>query len=184
MRKGITGSEKQSRATYEFLEEAVRMKAQQFIQDILEEEINDFLRRGKSERIKGVDAPSGYRNGYGRLRKFALMDGTIRVRRPRVRATDERFESKVLPLFKRRSRELGEMLPELYLHGLSKGDFELTLRGLLGDGAPLSVSSIERLKAKWQEEYEQWKKQDLSSLKVVYQWADGIYVKAGRKLPH
>ena len=71
------------------------------------------------------------------------------------------------------------MLPELYLHGLAKGDFELALRGLLGDGAPLSATSIERLKAKWQEEYEKWKKQDLSSLKVVYQWADGIYVKAG-----
>ena len=107
------------------------------------------------------------------------MSGTITVSRPRVRATDERFESKVLPLFKRRSKELGEMLPELYLHGLAKGDFELALRGLLGDGAPLSASSIERLKAKWQEEYERWRKQDMSSLKVVYQWADGIYVKAG-----
>ena len=144
MRKGITGSEKQSRATYEFLEEAVRMKAQQFIQDILEEEINEFLCRGKSERIKGIDTPRGYRNGYGSSRKFALMNGTITVSRPRVRATDERFESKVLPLFKRRSKEVGEMLPELYLHGLSKGDFELALRGLLGDGAPLSASSIER----------------------------------------
>jgi transposase-like protein len=71
------------------------------------------------------------------------------------------------------------MLPELYLHGLAKGDFELALRGLLGEGAPLSASSIERLKAKWQDEYEQWKKQDISSFKVAYQWADGIYVKAG-----
>ena len=101
MRKGITGSEKQSRATYEILEEAVRMKAQQFIQDILEEEVNDFLCRKKSERIKGIDTPRGYRNGYGKSRKFALMNGTIKVRRPRMRATDERFESKVLPLFKR-----------------------------------------------------------------------------------
>jgi transposase-like protein len=71
------------------------------------------------------------------------------------------------------------MLPELYLHGLAKGDFELALRGLLGEGAPLSASSIDRLKAKWQLEYEQWKKQDLCELEVVYQWADGIYVKAG-----
>ena len=106
------------------------------------------------------------------------MSGTIKVQRPRLRGS-EGFESKVLPLFKRRSKEVGEMLPELYLHGLSKGDFDLALRGLLGDGAPLSASSIDRLKAKWQLEYEQWKQQDLSSLKVVYQWADGIYVKAG-----
>jgi len=179
MRKGITETARQSRATYEVLEDAVRMKAQQFIQDILKEEVNDFLGRKKSERIKGIAASRGYRNGYGKSRKFALMNGTITVKRPRVKATDERFESKVLPLFKRRSKELGEMLPELYLHGLSKGDFELALRGLPGDGAPLSATSIERLKAKWQDEYEEWKKQDLSSLKVVYQWADGIYVKAG-----
>ena len=71
------------------------------------------------------------------------------------------------------------MLPELYLHGLAKGDFELALRGLLGDGAPLSRSSIERLKASWQLEREEWKKQDLSELEVVYMWADGLYVKAG-----
>jgi transposase-like protein len=65
------------------------------------------------------------------------------------------------------------------LHGLAKGDFELALRGLLGEGAPLSASSIERLKVKWQQEYEEWKQQDMSHLEVVYQWADGIYVKAG-----
>lgn len=74
---------------------------------------------------------------------------------------------------------MGQLLPELYLHGLSKGDFDLALRGLLGEGAPLSASSIERLKAKWQLEYEEWKHRDISGLEVVYQWADGIYVKAG-----
>ena len=71
------------------------------------------------------------------------------------------------------------LLPELYLHGLSSGDFELALRGLLGKGAPLSASSIQRLKAKWQLEYEEWQSRDLSDLEVVYWWADGIYVKAG-----
>ncbi len=74
---------------------------------------------------------------------------------------------------------MGELLPELYLHGLSKGDFELALRNLLGNGAPLSASSIQRLKWKWQLEYEEWEKRDLSALEVVYIWADGIYVKAG-----
>ena len=57
------------------------------------------------------------------------------------------------------------MLPELYLHGLAKGDFELHCGDCLGDGAPLSASSIGRLKAKWQLEYEEWKEQDLSALK-------------------
>lgn len=178
MKKSITGTTNQSRATYEALEGIVRMKVQDFIQDIIEEEVTAFLGREKSERIAGIDKSKAYRNGYGKPRKFSLMSGTIRVQRPRLRGAGG-FESKVLPLFKRRSKEVGEMLPELYLHGLSKGDFDLALRGLLGDGAPLSASSIDRLKAKWQLEYEQWKQQDLSSLKVVYQWADGIYVKAG-----
>ena len=173
MEKSITETMSQSRATYEAnyeaLEGIVRMKVQGFIQDIIEEEITAFL---------GRDKPKAYRNGYGKPRKFSLMSGTITIQRPRLRGA-EGFESKVLPLFKRRSKEVGEMLPELYLHGLSKGDFDLALRGLLGDGAPLSASSIDRLKAKWQFEYVQWKQQDLSSLKVVYQWADGIYVKAG-----
>jgi putative transposase len=70
-------------------------------------------------------------------------------------------------------------LPELYLHGLSLGDFDLALRGLLGDAAPLSPSSILRLKAEWQEQYNGWKRRDLSELEIVYLWADGIYVKAG-----
>ena len=179
MKKGITGAAKQSRAAYEALEEMVREKIQGYIQDMLEEEVTALLSRKKSERIKPVDGIPGYWNGHGKPKKFALMSGTVTVQRPRVRGTEERFESKVLPFFKRRSKELGDMLPELYLHGLSKGDFELALRGLLGEGAPLSASSIERLKAKWQLEYEAWKQQDLLSLNVVYQWADGIYVKAG-----
>ena len=101
------------------------------------------------------------------------------VRRPRVRGLEERFESRILPLFKRRTREVGSLLPELYLHGLSVGDFELALRGLLGDGAPLSASSIQRLKAKWEGEYEAWRSADLSYFEHVYIWADGVYVKAG-----
>lgn len=179
MKKSITVLAKQSSARYEVLEEMIRLKIQGYVQDMLDEEVEAFLGRRKSERVKLVDGTRGYRNGHGKPKKFTLMNGTITVFRPRVRDTEERFESKVIPFFKRRSKAIGEMLPELYLHGLAKGDFELALRGLLGDGALLSASSINRLKAKWQLEYEQWKQQDFSSLKVVYQWADGIYVKAG-----
>jgi len=179
MRKGITGTVRPSSATYEVLEEMVRLKVQEYIQEILEDEVESFLGRKKSERIKPVDGTPGYWNGHGKRKKFTVMSGTITVRRPRVRGTEERFESKIIPFFKRRSKEVGQLLPELYLHGLAKGDFEMALRGLLGEGAPLSASAIERLKAKWQLEYEEWKHQDLSSYEVVYQWADGIYVKAG-----
>lgn len=179
MRKSITVTARPSSTAYEVLEEMVRLKVQEYIQEILEEEVESFLGRKKSERIKQIDSTPGYRNGHGKRKKFAMMNGTITVRRPRVRGTEERFESKIIPLFKRRSKEVGQLLPELYLHGLAKGDFDMALRGLLGEGAPLSASSIARLKAKWQLEYEEWTHQDLSSLEVVYQWADGIYVKAG-----
>ena len=70
-------------------------------------------------------------------------------------------------------------MPELYLHGLATGDFELALRGLLGDAAPLSASSIQRLKADWQGQYDAWRRRELADLSLVYVWADGIYVKAG-----
>jgi putative transposase len=179
MKKSITESKEGSSATYEALEAMIRQKAQEYIQEILEDEVERFLGRKKSARIAAVDGTSGYRNGHGKPKRMSLMNGTISVRRPRMRNTEERFESKIIPFFKRRSKEVGQLLPELYLHGLATGDFDLSLRGLLGDGAPLSASSITRLKAKWQLEYEEWQKQDLSSMEVVYQWADGIYVKAG-----
>jgi transposase-like protein len=179
MKEGSISEGTKSSTTYEMLETIVREKVQEFIQGILEEEVSEFFGRVKSERKKSVDEVMGYRNGYGKPRKLSLQSGTIRIRRPRVRGTEERYQSKVLPIFKRRSKEVGELLPELYLHGLAKGDFELALRGLLGEGAPLSTASIQRLKGKWQTEYQEWKQKDLSSVEVVYQWADGVYVKAG-----
>ena len=141
-----------SRPEWDSLEEFVRGKVQQLIQGILEEEVVELLGRQKSER-RGIDAV-GYRNGHCKPRKVALMAGTITVRRPRVRDVDEPLCSKVLPLFVRKTNELGAMLPALYLHGLALGDFEQALRGLLGDGAPLSASSIARLRTVWTAEYE------------------------------
>jgi len=164
---------------FEHLEEWVRLKIQGFIQEMLEEEVEALLCRGRYQRRKAVDAPGGYRNGHGKPRRIGLKTGTVTVRRPRVRGLEERFESRILPLFKRRSKEVGDFLPELYLHGLAKGDFELALRGLLGEGVPLSAASIQRLKAKWEVEYERWRSEDLSGLEPVYLWADGIHVKAG-----
>jgi transposase-like protein len=179
MEKGITDAAEPSMTGYEALEGMVRQKVQEYIQDILEEEVEIFLGRKKSQRIKKVDGTRGYWSGHGKRKKFTLMNGTITVRRPRVRGAEERFESRILPFFVRRTKEVGQLLPELYLHGLAQGDFDLALRGLLGEGAPLSSSSIQRLKGKWQCEYDEWKERDLSGVAVVYQWADGIYVKAG-----
>jgi|SRR5579875_557895 transposase-like protein len=168
-----------SQEWWDQLEAFARGHIQRWFQALLEEEVTARLGRKKSERRAAVDAPAGYRNGYGKPRKLAMSCGTITVRRPRVRGLTERFVSRLLPLFKRRTKEVGELLPQLYLHGLAHGDFELALRGLLGEGAPLSAASLQRLKAQWQQEYEAWKRRRLDDLEVVYVWADGLYVKAG-----
>lgn len=171
-----------SAVCYDTLEQWAREHIQLQLQTLLEEEVTTFLGRVRHARrstVTPVDPPVGSRNGYGKPRHFSMMNGTVTVRRPRVRDLAERFESKILPLFKRRTTEVGRLLPELYLHGLSTGDFDVALRGLLGEGAPLSASSIQRLKARFELEYETWTKQDLSDLEVVYWWADGLYVKAG-----
>src|SRR3954447_4864821 len=178
MEKPTTPEPKANR-TWERLEEFAREHVQQFIQSLLEEEVTELLGRTKSARREAVDAEPGYRNGYGKPRRLTLTNGTITVRRPRIRDLNERFVSQVLPLFKRQTKEVGELLPQLYLHGLALGDFELALRGLLGDGAPLSPASLLRLKTQWQLEYETWKQRRLDDLEVVYIWADGLYVKAG-----
>jgi transposase-like protein len=180
--KSTSEAVESSEVCYDTLEQWARGKIQAQLQQLLEEEVTTFLGRVRHERrgkVAPVDPPAGSRNGYGQPRSFSMMSGTVTVKRPRVRDLTERFESKVLPLFKRRTQEVGTMLPELYLHGLSTGDFELALRGLLGEGAPLSASSIQRLKARFELEYEAWKTRDLSDLDVVYWWADGLYVKAG-----
>lgn len=180
MQKKNTSSESASRVCYEAMEAHARARVQSWLQDLLEEEVSEFLGRAKSVRQADLaDARAGYRNGYGKPRRVALTAGTIEVCRPRLRGLAERFESRVLPLFKRRTVELGALLPRLYLHGLASGDFELALRGLLGEGAPLSASSMQRLKGIWQAEYLGWGAADLSKLELVYWWADGLYVKAG-----
>jgi len=165
--------------TWEKLEEFVRGHIQGLIQRVLEEEVTEFLGRGKHERRDSVDGPVGYRNGYGKERRVSLSAGTVTVRRPRIRGLEERFESRILPLFHRRTDQVGQVLVERYLHGLAQGDFELALRGLLGDGAPLSASSIESLRAQWEQEYAQWRTRRLDERQLVYAWADGVYVKAG-----
>ncbi len=182
MRKKTPTTPMSSTPTWKTLEFFMRGKIQDTMQAILEEEVTSFFGRGPSVRRAAVDAVPGYRNGYGKPRRLALMCGTVTVRRPRVRSMpslEDRFESQVLPLFKRRTEEVGDLLPELYLHGLAQGDFELALRGLLGEGAPLSASSIARLKVKWQAEYEAWRTRSLEDRELVYVWADGVYVKAG-----
>ncbi|MEK7372023.1 MAG: IS256 family transposase, partial [candidate division NC10 bacterium] len=165
--------------TYETLEDWARTLIRDQLQAALEAEVTEVLGRLRYERRAAVDPPAGSRNGYGKPRKMALMSGTVEVRRPRLRGLEARFESRILPLFMRRTHGVTELLPELYLHGLAQGDFELALRGLLGDAAPLSAASIARLRATWEGQFAMWQQRRLDGLEIVYAWADGIYVKAG-----
>ena len=126
MREGTRGSTgKSSELLWETLEQTIRGKVQEFIQEILEEEVTDFLGgRRKSQRKSSAEGETkGYRNGYGKPRNLTLASGTVEVRRPRVRDVEERFESRVLPLFERRTKESAELVVQLYLHGLAEGDF-------------------------------------------------------------
>ena len=168
-----------SRPEWEHLEEWLRGQMQGLIQELLEQEVTEFLGRARPVRRSESDNDAGYRNGYAPSRRLTLSSGTIRVRRPRVRDTEERFESRLLPLFVHRTREVAGLIPELYLHGLSEGDFDLALRGLLGEEAPISASTVARLKDKWNAELAEWRARPLGDLEVVYMWVDGVYVKAG-----
>jgi len=166
-----------STVVWEGIEEMAREHVRGYIQDLLEEELTEFLGRARYERRGG--GSRGYRNGHGKPRRLTMKCGTITVRRPRARDLDERFESRLLPFFVRRTREVDRLLPELYLHGLAEGDMDLALRGLLGDEAPISAATVARLKENWHGEFKEWSRADLSGLEVVYLWVDGLYVKAG-----
>ena len=179
MRKQTTETASESRPEWDTLEHWLRDRMQDLVQHVLEEEVTEFLGRAKSARRSDTDNDSGYRNGYARPRKLTLSSGTIEVSRPRVRNTEEKFESRLLPLFTRRTNEVSELIPQLYLHGLSEGDFDLALRGLLGDEAPVSAATVARLKDRWNIELSEWRDRRLDDLEVVYVWVDGVYVKAG-----
>src|SRR5260370_17253755 len=116
-----TGTE--SRPAWESLEALARQGVQRLLQQLLEEEVEEVLGRRRYERRDGVEAPPGYRNGWGKPRRLSAMAGTITVRPPRVRGLEARFETRLLPLFKRRTEAVGRLLPELPLHGLAQGAF-------------------------------------------------------------
>lgn len=183
MEKHTVNESRPSTLVWASLEERFRQQVQRLLQELLEEEVTEFLGRVKSERrpagVPAGSAAAASRNGHGKPRQLSTGLGMLTVQRPRVRGLEDRFESRVLPLFARRTAAVDDLLPQLYLHGLAAGDFDLALRGLLGEEAPLSPSTMLRLKSRWQGEYEAWNQRSLAEEQVVYLWADGIYVKAG-----
>ncbi len=122
MKEKTTRRRNSSRVAWESLEKWARLEIQDWVRELMVAEVTELLGREKSERRKPVDTMVGYRNGYGKPWNLTMSVGTVTVRRPRVRDVEERFESRVLPLFKRRSETVSELIPELYLHGLAHGE--------------------------------------------------------------
>ena len=121
------------------------------------------------------------RNGTLPERTLTTQVGPIKVRQPRIRdrrrpEEAETFTSKILPPYLRKSRAIEELIPWLYLKGLSTGDFNEALQALVGaNAAGLSASTITRMIESWQEDYRQWKQRSLEGKEYVYLWADGVY---------
>jgi len=159
-----------------------REGARQMLVAVLEAEVTEFLGRQRYERAEYEDpggGRGGYRNGYGKPRRVTVGTGTVQLRAPRVRDTSAPFASQVLPAWQRRSKGVQELIPELYVQGLATGDFEPALRGLLGETAALSPSTIVRLKQQWEGEYETWRRRSLADHRYAYLWCDGVYPKVG-----
>ena len=160
------------------LSELLRQGARQIIAQAVEAELNEFL-----SQYQGLRDESGrqgvVRNGYLPARTITTGVGEVEVQVPKVRNRTKsgiKFNSLLLPPYLRRSRSVEEVLPWLYLKGISTGDFSEALSALLGpDAKGLSSATISRLKSKWQAEHQDWQGRSLRHKRYVYVWADGIY---------
>lgn len=158
------------------LDELCRLAAQEMLAIALETE-----RRAYLDAHADVVDEKGHRmvvgNGYLPTREVTTSAGRVDVKAPRVHdpRPDQGFTPAILPRYMRRSPKVTEVLPILYLRGLSTGDFAPALEEFFGSDAGLSASTISRLTEAWQQEYAKWAQRDLSDVDYVYWWADGIW---------
>lgn len=164
------------------LDEIIREGARKMLQTAIEMEVDDFVAQHADRRDEGGKRLV-VRNGYLPSRELLSGAGSLEVKQPRVRDNSPPpegrvcFSPSVLPPYLRRSKSVDELIPWLYLKGISTGDFPEALSALLGKDAPnLSPNVIVRLKEKWSREYEGWSRRDLSQKHYLYLWADGIHV--------
>ena len=158
------------------LETLARAKVSDRVQTYLVLEVDELLERARYARHTdgGVRA---YRDGYDEPRTVTTTAGPITIRRPRVRGVPH--ESKILPKYRRRTSSIDRTMHQLWIEGLADRDFERSLRGLLGEAAPLSASTVSRVNAKFVGEYDAWCKRRLDGETYVYVWVDGIHLGAG-----
>jgi putative transposase len=164
------------------LDELAREGARRMLAAALEAEVDDYLAAHAAERDER-GRRLVVRNGHARPREVTTVAGSIPVRAPRVhdRRTGlvsgerARFRSVILPPWCRKSPKVAEVLPLLYLHGLSTGDFVPALEAFFGSAAGLSAAAVGRLLAAWQVDYQAFCQRDLADRDYVYVWADGIH---------
>ena len=163
------------------LDEIARRGARRMLAEALEAEVQDYLQAARGQRDEQGHALV-VRNGHAREREVVCGAGSVTVKAPRVndKRVDEngnrqRFKSVILPPYMRRSPKVTEVLPLLYLHGLSSGDFVPALEEFFGTEAGLSAATITRLTEQWQIEHELFMNRDLSGRDYVYVWVAGIH---------
>ena len=164
------------------LDHLAREGARRMLQSALATEVASYIERHQDE-LNEQGHRMVVRNGKARARKVTCGAGTFEIRAPRIndkreneRGERQRFSSSILPPYMRRSPKVSEVLPLLYLRGLSTGDFRPALRSLLGeDAAGLSATNISRLTSEWEEEYRQFQQRRFGDRDYVYVWADGVH---------
>lgn len=168
-------------ATVPVIDDILRDGARRALQSAIEREVEEYIERNKPQ-LDDQGHRLVVRNGHHPARKILSGNGPIEVRQPRVndRRVDEqgnrfRFTSRILPPYLRKTPVMEELVPWLYLKGISTSDFPEALACLGHDGSGLSPTTIVRLKEVWQGEYEDFSRRSLQGKRYVYVWADGIY---------
>lgn len=159
------------------LGELLKQGAQQLLARAIEAELAELQGRYDSDTVDGKRTI--VRNGYLPERMIQTGLGDISVKVPKVRDRSGqgiKFNSKLVPPYLKRTKNVEEFIPWLYLKGISTGEMQPALEVLLGEGATgLSAGTVSRLKQSWEQDYDQWRKRDLSKRRYVYVWADGVY---------
>jgi putative transposase len=160
------------------LQAVLREGARKLLAAAIEAEVAAFIAQHSALKTD-ADKAAVVRNGYLPERSIQTGLGDIGVKVPKVRdrsGSGIKFNSSLVPPYLKRTKNIEEFLPWLYLRGISTGDFSETLKHLLGPDAPgLSAATISRLKQDWEQDYQDWTKRDLSQKRYVYVWADGVY---------
>lgn len=160
------------------LTELLRNGARQLISEAVEAELQDLLQQ-YAELKNDHGHRQIVRNGYLPEREIQTGIGPVKVKVPKIRDKSGqgiKFNSALLPPYLRKTRAIEEVLPWLYLKGISTGDFQEALEALVGSEAKgVSASTISRLKVTWEKEHDMWSRRSFNGKRYVYIWADGVY---------